>query len=808
MKKHLLFIALLSFSFLANAQGISGRITDLDGSGIEQAELRVLGTETKAVTDDLGYFDLSPLPRNWKSLQITLFAYGYQSDTITINPYTLEKNASWTMVPIAGSLSEAQIRARKKVGLKYKIFDVHNMGIYASKKTEIIDIDQKAANLATNNARQIYSKVPGLNIWENDGAGLQLSIGARGLSPNRTSNFNTRQNGYDISADALGYPESYYVPPALALKSIEVVRGAASLQYGPQFGGLLNFVLKDGDIDDKLQLTVNQSAGSFKFWNSFISAEGKTNKGIQYYGYFQHKQGDGWRENSNFEQNTAYGSVSFNLGKKIRVKTDFTHMNYLAQQPGGLQDFEFAEDAQMSKRSRNWFKVNWNLASVQADYYISKELRLNVRAFALDASREAIGELGPINRPDPLRERDYVSGAYQNWAFESRLMKRYSLFERRHVALFGVRYYQGFTENLQGNTTDGSGPDFSFLNPNDLEKSAYEFPSSNFAAFVENLFRINSSWTVTPGLRFEHISTNSRGYFKNRVYSGGELIFEQKIEDNRGLDRSLLLAGLGSSYRFKPTLELYTNTSQNYRSVNFSDLSISNPNLLIDSNLMDESGYNIDLGLRGKVAKGKLVFDVSLFYLKYNNRIGLTELVVEDKILGEKLVTYRTNVGNARNLGAEVFAKSSLKIGGSDSQPINLQVFINNSVIDGRYLSGNSSVINKKVEYIPALNVRTGLTLLKGPWSLNYLVSYLSEQYSDATNTEFVSDATRGLIPEYSVHDLNLAFSTDRYSLKVSVNNLLNSSYFTRRALMYPGPGIVPADSRAFYVNLVYRFRQ
>ena len=90
------------------------------------------------------------------------------------------------------------------------------------------------ANLASNNARQIYNQVSGLNIFQNDDAGLQLNIGGRGLDPNRTSNFNTRQNGYDISADVLSYPESYYSPPAEAAQ-IQVVRGAASLQYGTQF---------------------------------------------------------------------------------------------------------------------------------------------------------------------------------------------------------------------------------------------------------------------------------------------------------------------------------------------------------------------------------------------------------------------------------------------------------------------------------------------------------------------------------------------------------------------------------------------
>jgi Fe(3+) dicitrate transport protein len=86
------------------------------------------------------------------------------------------------------------------------------------------------ANKATNNARQIFAQVVGLTI-SSDG-GLQLSIGGRGLDPNRTSNFNTRQNGYDISADVLGYPESYYATPTEALEEIQVIRGAASLQYG------------------------------------------------------------------------------------------------------------------------------------------------------------------------------------------------------------------------------------------------------------------------------------------------------------------------------------------------------------------------------------------------------------------------------------------------------------------------------------------------------------------------------------------------------------------------------------------------
>ena len=126
------------------------------------------------------------------------------------------------------------------------------------------------ANKASNNARQAFAKIPSLNIWESDNAGLQLDIGGRGLSPRRSANFNTRQNGYDISADALGYPESYYVPPQQAVKQIEVVRGAGALQYGSQFGGLVNFKLKQGSKEKAFNLETENTYGAFNFINTCL----------------------------------------------------------------------------------------------------------------------------------------------------------------------------------------------------------------------------------------------------------------------------------------------------------------------------------------------------------------------------------------------------------------------------------------------------------------------------------------------------------------------------------------------------------
>jgi Fe(3+) dicitrate transport protein len=123
--------------------------------------------------------------------------------------------------------------------------DTAGMIILSGKKVEIIEVANQNVSLVTNNSRQVFARIAGVQIWENDGSGAQVSIATRGLNPNRSWEFNVRQNGYDISADAFGYPEAYYNPPMEAVKRIEIIRGAASLQYGPQFGGLLNYELDE-----------------------------------------------------------------------------------------------------------------------------------------------------------------------------------------------------------------------------------------------------------------------------------------------------------------------------------------------------------------------------------------------------------------------------------------------------------------------------------------------------------------------------------------------------------------------------------
>src|ERR1043165_6547115 len=99
------------------------------------------------------------------------------------------------------TLTEVQVVSPRTLTVSGKLRDIEGTAVYAGKKTELIQMNNINANLATNNTRQIFARIPGMNIWEYDRGGLQLGIGGRGLSPNRSSNFNIRQNGYDRSEE-------------------------------------------------------------------------------------------------------------------------------------------------------------------------------------------------------------------------------------------------------------------------------------------------------------------------------------------------------------------------------------------------------------------------------------------------------------------------------------------------------------------------------------------------------------------------------------------------------------------------------
>jgi len=122
---------------------------------------------------------------------------------------------------------------------------------------------------------------------------------------------------------------------------------------------------------------------------------------------------------------------------------------------------------------------------------------------------------------------------------------------------------------------------------------------------------------------------------------------------------------------------------------------------------------------------------------------------------------------------------------------------------NAKYISSDITAFNgKKVEMVPPWIFRSGMTLGGDNLSFSYQYSYTREHFSDATNSDYQINAVVGLIPSYSVMDVSLKYTFKKFQLETGINNLTNQSYFTRRAVAYPGPGIIPSIPRNFYICL------
>ncbi len=795
----------VGFSGLSQNVGIKGKIKSSEGEPIPGAFV-VLDDEKKT-TNAKGEYAFENVSYGKHILKVQAYGFnsliqqievskkGQTNFNFELSDFGVEMDS--TIVVIAKNMEE-------EFGIGYAP-PIRGTVIYDGKKHEILKIDQLSGNKSSGTARELYAKVPGLNIWESDSYGIQLGIGGRGLSPNRTANFNTRQNGYDISADALGYPESYYSPPTEALDAIEIIRGAASLQYGSQFGGLLNFRIKK-PAKKYVEFTTRNTGGMYGYFGTFNRLTG-TAKNFSYNTYYQYKRADGYRPNSKFNQHQFFANLNYQFTEKIRLGLEYTYMNYLAKQPGGLTDQEFEEDPRQSNRNRNWFKVNWNLVALNFDWEFSNATKFNLRAFSNISSRSALGWLGRIDRPDLGTERDLIQGQFRNIGGEARILHKYKLGKNYGAFLFGARVYVGHTNSKQGLANDGDGPDFEFINAEeDLAGSDYNFPSQNYAAFAENIFFITKEISITPGVRFEYITTASEGYWKQYTIHPltGEILNVQTNTDTLKRSRPVFLAGLGFSYKpsgekIRGKLNLYANISQNYRAINFSDIRIINENIQVDPNIQDERGFNADIGIRGIVNKC-FYYDFSVFYLQYNDKIG-------EKVVDNQLYKIRTNISDARNIGMELFAEFDFLKCFKPEGKSGLSLFTNISYIDAKYQSSDVSAFNgNRIENVPEYTIRAGIKFKYKRFTTSVQFNYVAQQYTDATNSEYTPTAIYGLIPAYYVMDFSASYRFKKwFTIEAGVNNFTNNQYFTRRAVSYPGPGIIPSDGIYTYLTLEFK---
>ncbi len=803
MKSKFWITAAFSLLFILHASAqtgtIHGTVRDKTGTPILNATLRLEGTSYGSVTDELGFFTIRKVMAASYTLQFS--SVGFQpitksltviaDETTEVNFETEEKISLLTEVRITGIKTIS--------GMGY-LDEVHDGAVYSGKKTEVVILDSLDANTAQNNPRQVLGRVPGANYSETEGSGFPSNgIGFRGLNPTQSIETNTRQNGYNITSDLYGYPESYYLPPLEAVERIEVTRGASSLQYGAQFGGVINYILKKGSTSKPIEFTSQQTGGSFGMFNSFNSIGGQAGK-FNYYVYSQVQGAQGWRPNSDYRKLTGFAKVEYQATGKLKFGIQYSILRNYIHMPGGFSDSLFAVDGRRSYRARNWLRSPWNILTATMDWKLSPNSSLTIKSAFNNSARDLVWrneDGGPqaTDNIDPVTN-SYVNREVEHEGFKSntaevRLLSSYHVGGLTSSVAAGVRVFTGKMKRQGGGPgTTASDFDLSLLGPYEYD---LDFTTTNFAPFLENTFHITEKLSVTPGLRYEYINSTVKGYSPNDAE-------DAIIYSDRSKNRYVFLAGTGLQYKTSLTTNFYANWSQAYRPLDYSSLTPFGTIVSVDKNLKDSKGYNADIGFRGSLLNF-LNFDISGFYLQYNKRVG----VIEKTDAAGNQYPFRTNVANSLHKGAETYVEFNPVKAFTDITKWNLSFFNSLALIHAKYVSGEFN--GKYVEYAPTHIDRFGTNLVIGKFSTTFLVSSTAKSYSDAGNSETPSaDAVAGVIPAYTVLDWSGTIHIKNYNLKFGCNNLTDKRYFTLRTGEYPGPGIIPSIGRSYYLGFGVKF--
>lgn len=693
-------------------------------------------------------------------------------------------------------LREVSINAQRET--IQRLPGIQNTYIWSGKKTEVVNLQNIDANVAEKTPRQIFAKIPGVFVYDMDGTGNQTNISTRGLDPHRGWEFNIRADGAITNSDMYGYPASHFSLPFEAVGRIELVRGTGALQYGAQFGGLLNYVLKQPDTTRRFGFETINSAGSYGLVSTYNAIGGKIGK-VQYYAYYSKRVSDGYRENSESDYDGQGVALKYMPSHQLALKAELLRSNYLYHIPGPLTDAQFEADPRQSIRDRNYFNPEIYIPSVSAEWQVAPRTRLSWMSSAVRGDRRSVQFDRPANVLDTISQatlayagRQVDIDQFHSYSTELRLLQQYDLLGNTSTLAAGVQYIDNdLHRRQQGKGSTGSDYDIS-ISAAGWGRDMH-FKTRNLAFFLENKFQLTEKLSVNPGLRYESGTSKM----------SGAISYLPALEIPNTIEHHFPLLGLNAEYVFSSQHNLYGGVSQAYRPVVFKDIIPANAYERSDKDLEDAYGYTVELGWRGATTAFK--WDISAFSMRYNNRLG--SLAQYEGAL-DTFVLFRTNIGDSRTNGLEVFAEYGFHL----SENVRVSLFTSTAFFDASYLGDsvrvslkeNRSIRGNRVESVPEWISRNGLNVKYKDLSASLLYSYTAKSYADPLNTETPSaNGAVGLVPAYGLLDLNASYRVSpRLMFRLSVNNLTDKQYFTKRPTFYPGPGVWPSDGRSIVVTM------
>jgi Fe(3+) dicitrate transport protein len=762
----------------ARMAALTGQIIDQTGAAVPRASVTArrlsTGVERRVDTNGEGAFSITELqPGDYEiSAASTGFAAAVQRVSLRAGETNLRfqlrvGGLTEDVVVAAGEIAGSHDRLRRLPG-----------------SVDIVDREtlELSRVMTTNEALR---KVPGVHVRDEEGFGLRPNIGIRGLNPTRSNKVLLMEDGIPLTYAPYGDNASYYHPPIDRFERLEVLKGGAQIAYGPQtVGGAVNYLTPRPPAQPSGSLML--MGGNREYFNghgSYGATLGRTGFLVDY----MRKQGNGSRENLNFKLNDVNGKVVQGVGAS---QTLTFRGNYYSEDSNitysGLRLDEYEANPRANPFSNDFFYADRSGASATHAAALSGDVAMTTNlywnSFRRHWWRQSSNSAQRPNRlgsdsdclgMESLHTTCGIEGRlreYYVWGVEPRVSMHHRAFGVASETDFGVRAHFEHQDRLQENGDTPTARTGVLVESNVRTSAAY-------AGFVQNRF-LFGGWTVTPGMRIEHVQYERT----NRLANLGA-----GVTGDTELTR--VIPGIGISRTTGEQVTLFGGVHRGFAPPRTEDI-ISNTGGVID--LDPELSWNFEAGIRSAFRPGVGV-DATFFTMDYENQIVPASLAGG---IGSTL----TNGGATLHQGLELRAQidSAPMTGSAHDVYLRLAyTFLPVTEFTGPRFSnipglGSVSVSGNRLPYAPEHIAVVGVGYSHSAFDARIEAVRTSDQFTDDLNTVApTADGQRGLIEGSTVWNVAVNYTVRRTTLFLTVKNLFDELFIVDRTR-----GILPGSPR------------
>ncbi|GAB2631280.1 TonB-dependent receptor plug domain-containing protein [Belliella aquatica] len=754
---------------------ISGKIKSTDGEVVPFANILVLGTVKGTYTNLDGTFQIFDLEDGDYTIKISAVGYKTFTKDVTVRGGQINQ-LDLVFMETGVEMPQITIIADKD-------------RVFSKVPGSVTYIDQRELNtISPISGNEVLRRSPGVHVVDEEGIGMRVNIGIRGLDPDRSRSVLVLEDGVPVALAPYGEPEMYYTPAIDRMAGVEILKGSGQILYGPQtIGGVVNYISPNPPQEQEGSVRIQGGQGGYfsglvNYGNTF------GNTGMQV--NLLKKRADNVGPTS-FDITDFNTKFLFNindkseLGLKLGLYNEVSNSTYIGlnqvMYDQGGQDFtRLAPDDQLD--------VSRYSISFSHKYRFSERVRLNTIAYAYTTTRNWNRQDFTINSTNtpPTNwtgvvwgDTDIPRGAIfmrngtgnRNRQFavggiEPRLEVDHNLFNLKNELIVGTRLLWE-----QANEQRVNGTKAGVKSGNLVEDEVRN--GNAFSAYAQNKFALSEKVDFNVGVRYENF--NYERDIRRRSFAGIGVRDTALVAGNTIHE---IIPGMGFNYRPIQKLNFFGGVHKGYAPPRTKDAITAVGDVL---ELDAEESWNYELGFRSELSSWAFM-EMTGFFMDFSNQI----IPVAESAggLGFGVV----NAGATRHRGVEsavvfdlsnLFGFSKTRLTYDINATYALSTYAADRFVDDININGN------RTPYAPNWFVNSALTLeTESGFGARVSMNYVSDQFGDELNTVTPSaDGRIGRLDAYTVFDATLSYDVKKWNSRfnLSIKNLSDERYIATR---------------------------